>query len=183
MKRVATKRYQNRCRDCDYTWYPREKDEVCPKCKNSNVTYSRGLGRWVLLLFVLLILAAGIYAVLSGRFNLGGDPESVKAEKAEESPITPASDGQIEGLEEAPERQPEKSQDVTTPKPVESLTQPRTWTSKNGRTLQASLLRLNLVEGQYVGVFEKPGGEIFEYKIGNLSKADVDLVKGIVGKK
>ena len=61
-----------------------------------------------------------------------------------------------------------------------SLTEQRTWTAKDGRTLQAALLRLDLVEGQYLGLFEKPEGETFEYKIGNLSADDVEFVKGLL---
>lgn len=41
----ATKRSQNKCVDCKYTWYPKGKDlsARCPECASVNVTYA-GMG-------------------------------------------------------------------------------------------------------------------------------------------
>lgn len=42
---AATKRSQNKCVDCKYTWYPKGKDlsARCPECASVNVTYA-GMG-------------------------------------------------------------------------------------------------------------------------------------------
>ncbi|ABR91827.1 Uncharacterized conserved protein [Janthinobacterium sp. Marseille] len=39
---AATKRSQNKCLDCKYTWYPKGKDlsARCPECASVNVTYA-----------------------------------------------------------------------------------------------------------------------------------------------
>lgn len=39
---AATKRSQNKCVDCEYTWYPKGKDlsARCPECASVNVTYA-----------------------------------------------------------------------------------------------------------------------------------------------
>lgn len=178
---MAKERDQNQCKDCDYAWYPRDnpRSEECPKCKSENIRYAGGAGR---VLLILLLLGGGVAAAyFSGLLEFGEEPEVVKSEK-------------VEGLTEEPPRVEEADPPAPVPakeeesaaKPPESsnsLTELRTWTAKSGKTLKASLLELEMIEGRYVGVFEKPGGETFEYKIGNLSDADVELVKGIVGKK
>lgn len=167
---MGTKRHQSRCKECGYIWYPREKKDDCPKCKSSEVAYTGGLGRWFLIFFILGgVIAAGV----AGRFlrGKGTDPPPSNIERSEKLP------------RKVPEGIAETSKTENSPEPSGHLTEQRTWTSKNGRTLKATLLRLELVEGRYVGIFEKPGGETFEYKIGNLSEADVEFVKGLVGKQ
>ena len=65
-------------------------------------------------------------------------------------------------------------------KPLDALTFRRTWTAKDGRTMSASLLSVYLIEGKYVGVFKKSDEATFEYKIGNLSEEDIELVKELL---
>jgi len=182
---MAKKRDQNQCKDCGYIWYPRGRDlsEECPKCKSPNVAYAGGFGCGVPM---LLLLGLGILAAVIGLYEVSkdqaekGDPvpehsEAAKNDKAQAEPKGPTDDGEKGNTPPDPEA-------ADSPGTSDTLTDMRTWTAKDGRTLEAKLLRLYLVEGRYVGVFEKPGGETFEYKIGNLSEADVELVKGTVGK-
>lgn len=178
---MGKKRDQNRCKECSYTWYPRGEDlsEECPKCKSSNVTYAGGMSCSVLI--VLLLVGLGIIGVSSGLFKTGNESDPAEEKKVEGLAEKATSEGENGATPKPPEGRAEKREDGKTVEHSESLTKQRTWTAKSGKTLEATLLRLYLAEGKYIGVFEKPGGETFEYKIGNLSKADVDLVRGIVG--
>ena len=181
---MGTKREQSQCRDCEYIWYPREKKDPCPKCKSANVAYTGGLGRLVLIVFLLGLVGAAVFAGLYFKDMLrGGDPvvenRQVTDDEQREPPKEPSERGEQTPAPEGPGDQP-GDENPASPEP---LTGQRTWTSKNGRALEAKLLSLSLVEGQFVGVFERPDGETFNYKIGNLSKPDVDLVKGIVGRE
>lgn len=61
------------------------------------------------------------------------------------------------------------------------LTQQRVWTDSKGRNLEAMLLTLRKDnDGLYVGQFQRPNGEKFEYRIGLLGASDVELVRGLV---
>lgn len=57
-----TKRMQNKCKNCKYTWYPRGKDMSikCPNCGSRNIGFS---GNWIFLIFVVFIglIAIGTY--------------------------------------------------------------------------------------------------------------------------
>ena len=58
MSRI-TKRPQNMCYNCWYTWYPRGKNisNVCPNCGNRNVGFDwSGILLFLFLLFILAIL-------------------------------------------------------------------------------------------------------------------------------
>ena len=179
---MGKERDQNRCKECSYTWYPRGKDlsEECPKCKSSNVAYAGGMSCSVLI--VLLLVGLGIIGVSSGLFKAGNESDSAEDKKVEGLGAEKATSESESGAPpEPPEERAEKREDAKTAERAESLTEQRKWTAKSGKTLEATLLRLYLAEGKYIGVFAKPGGETFEYKIGNLSKADVDLVREIAG--
>lgn len=57
-----TKRMQNKCKDCKYTWYPRGKDlsMKCPNCGSRNIGFS---GNWIFLILVVFLgfIAIGTY--------------------------------------------------------------------------------------------------------------------------
>ena len=59
-------------------------------------------------------------------------------------------------------------------------TEQRSWRDRKGRELEAALLRLFKMDGAYHGDFEKPDGEVFTYKIGNLSDEDIEFVKSLL---
>ena len=177
---MGMKREQSRCRDCKYIWYPREKKEPCPKCKSPNVAYKGGLGRLILIVFLLGLVGAAAFAGLYFKGMLpGGNPVVENRQVTDGEQRKPPREPRERG-EQTPAPEGPGNENPASPKP---LTGQRTWTSKNGKALQAKLLSLSLVKGKFVGVFERPDGETFNYKIGNLSKRDVDLVKGIVGKE
>jgi len=175
---MDAKREQSRCKDCEYIRYPREKKEPCPKCKSSRVSYTSGLGRVLVAVFLLGLAGAVVFAGIYFKDRIwSGYPVAENSEVAEEEKQAPPKEPSEPTP--APEEPDDPPGDKETSN-IESLTKQRTWTARNGKTLEAKLLSLSLVEGQYVGVFERPDGGTFNYKIGNLSKTDVDLVKGIV---
>lgn len=181
---MPRKRYQSQCRDCSYIWYPREKKEECPKCKSADVSHYRGFGRLVLIVLCIGAVGGAAYYLLFER-SAGeeGDSALPKEERRAEVPEKVVAEAQSDDSPAVPAEQAETSEEARSSRDPAALTGLRTWTARDGRTLEASLLRISLVDGFYVGVFEKAGGETFEYKIGNLSRSDVELVKEIVGKK
>lgn len=67
---------------------------------------------------------------------------------------------------------------ISNENPLRALIEQRTWTDGKGRTLQAKLLSVNKdAEGLFVGQFQKPTGEEFEYRIGLLCTPDIEMVK------
>ena len=63
---MATKRSQNRCKDCGYTWYPKGShlSRKCPSCGSKNVTYS-GCGCFTLIVGVIAVSI--LFALFGGR--------------------------------------------------------------------------------------------------------------------
>lgn len=57
-----TKRPQNMCYSCWYTWYPRGKNisNVCPNCGSRNT----GIDLSGLILFVMIVIALLIFALI-----------------------------------------------------------------------------------------------------------------------
>ena len=62
-----------------------------------------------------------------------------------------------------------------------TLTQMRTWTHRDGRSLTAELLSLSKnTDGYFEGDFRRPDGTTFRFQIGNLSTEDVNYVKTLI---
>lgn len=64
---MSTKRPQNKCEDCSYTWYPRGKQQSlkCPNCGGMNVSVVTISGY---VIFILILLVIGV-VVFSFRTN------------------------------------------------------------------------------------------------------------------
>lgn len=81
-------------------------------------------------------------------------------------------------LEKAPEE--EWSFEGIKPEPINEVKSPmRTWTNREGRELEAELIRLFKMDGVFHGEFVRPSGDVFTYKIGNFSQADIQFVKDL----
>lgn len=73
--------------------------------------------------------------------------------------------------------------ETTKPEPINRVKSPmRTWTNKEGRELEAELIRLFKMDGVFHGEFLRPSGDVFTYKIGNFSQADIQFVKDLQAK-
>lgn len=88
---AATKRSQNKCLDCKYTWYPKGKDlsARCPECASINVTYA-GTG-------LLGQLGLGA-AIVVGTLIFSGKEKSLPPSTLDESLAVE----QLSSLESAP---------------------------------------------------------------------------------
>ena len=105
---AATKRSQNKCKDCRYTWYPRGKDlsRECPNCKSTNVTFA-GPGLGSILLGLVIVGAAAVF--------FGGN------KKSEEAPIPAPTPAPVEQLSSPIAIEPTHSNlpaPINTPAPV-----------------------------------------------------------------
>ena len=91
-------------------------------------------------------------------------------------------DTTAENLLEIPSEE-EWSFEGVTPDPINEVKSPmRTWTNKEGSELEAELIRLFKMDGVFHGEFVRPSGDVFTYKIGNFSQADIQLVKDLQAK-
>ena len=91
-------------------------------------------------------------------------------------------DTTAENLLEIPSEE-EWSFEGATPDPINEVKSPmRTWTNKEGGELEAELVRLFKMDGVFHGEFVRPSGDVFTYKIGNFSQADIQLVKDLQAK-
>ena len=63
---MSTKRSQNRCKDCGYTWYPKGShlSRKCPSCGSKNVTFA-GCGCSTLVLGTIAVSI--LFALFGGR--------------------------------------------------------------------------------------------------------------------
>lgn len=78
---AATKRSQNKCKKCGYTWYPRGKNISlkCPNCGSSEVSIvGPGCGT-----FILGAIAVG-YFMLSGKHDSNSPQISISAKTTTE---------------------------------------------------------------------------------------------------
>ena len=91
-------------------------------------------------------------------------------------------DTTAENLLEIPSEE-EWSFEGVTPDPINEVKSPmRTWTNKEGSELEAELIRLFKMDGVFHGEFVRPSGDVFTYKIGNFSQADIQFVKDLQAK-
>ena len=67
---AATKRMQNRCKDCGYTWYPKGKNlsRQCPNCGSKNVTYAGG-GCVAVIFVIFAIWGVSNFSALPTAFS------------------------------------------------------------------------------------------------------------------
>ncbi len=65
---MSTKRPQNKCEDCSYTWYPRGKHQSlkCPSCGGRNVSVIT-ISWYVIFIIILLVICAICAVVFSSR--------------------------------------------------------------------------------------------------------------------
>jgi len=84
---ARTKRHQNKCKSCGYTWYPRGKDlsAECPKCGSSEVSYSgcgcAGILGAIGTIGIVAIVAIIVVMVVSVVSNLGDDSSDGSSEE------------------------------------------------------------------------------------------------------
>ncbi len=59
---MSTKRPQNKCEDCSYTWYPRGKQQSlkCPSCGGRNVSVIT-INGYVILIIILLAIGVAVF--------------------------------------------------------------------------------------------------------------------------
>jgi hypothetical protein len=64
----GTKRTQNVCKDCGYTWYPRGKNLSlqCPKCAGGNIAYASCLSSGCLQVFAVALAVLAVPVVIGG---------------------------------------------------------------------------------------------------------------------
>ena len=114
---------------------------------------------------ILLCVISAVIPILITGALMSYDPDTT-AEKLLEKP--PEEEWSFEGIK---------------PDPINEVKSPmRTWTNREGRELEAKLIRLFKMDGVFHGEFVRPSGDVFTYKIGNFSQADIQFVKDLQAK-
>lgn len=82
---MATKRPQNKCIDCSYTWHPRGSDlsQKCARCHSPNVKKVETIGNGIPMGFAILAIGFVALLLFSGK---GGDSSTNSQTFSEQSP-------------------------------------------------------------------------------------------------
>ncbi|WP_157210774.1 hypothetical protein [Verrucomicrobium spinosum] len=171
---ARTKRAQNRCKDCGYTWYPKGKNlsRRCPSCGGSNVTYA-GCG-----CLGLVVVGIGIAFFAS---MLSGPRESAPPAQLPESlsPSNPSTAVPTSGHDFAVGTKTMGTTGSSTATALQATlavpTDTRTWRSIDGRELIGKVTGIDLEKGEITIV--RADGQVYSsYPLSKLHPDDVQLI-------